>query len=199
MPIDVETLSIAQLETLLENHRRKRAIGAPLYIGAMQELEKRKGKGLDFDKSLSIIFNAAKELRFLSYKDLADASGADWAQVHYAIGEHLWRLVEYSHLKYGILFSAVVINKPNVKSGKMEAETLKGFIGAAQLLNYPITDEEGFLKEQQARVFAWAQTSESQSERIFTLIRPYAPQYPPRASCEPHESWPRLSILGLRF
>jgi hypothetical protein len=41
-----------------------------------------------------------------------------------------------------------------VKSGKMEAETLKGFVGAARLLNYPITDEEGFLKEQQARVFA---------------------------------------------
>jgi hypothetical protein len=38
----------------------------------------------------------------------------------------------------------------------MEAETLKGFIGAARLLDYPVTDEEAFLNEQQARVFAWA-------------------------------------------
>jgi hypothetical protein len=73
--INVGTLSIAQLENLVENHRRKRATDAPLYIDAIRELEKRKGKGLDFDKSLSIILNAAKERRFLSYNDLADASG----------------------------------------------------------------------------------------------------------------------------
>ena len=90
MPIDVESLSIEQLENLAENHRRKRATDAPLYIDAIQELERRKGRGLEFDKSLSIILDAAKQRRFLSYKDLADASGADWGQVRYAIGEHLW-------------------------------------------------------------------------------------------------------------
>lgn len=90
MSIGVETLSIVQLENLVENHRRKQVTNSPLYVDAIQELEKRKGKGLDFDKSLSIILNAAKERRFLSYKELADASGADWSQVHYAIGEHLW-------------------------------------------------------------------------------------------------------------
>jgi hypothetical protein len=44
-------------------------------------LEKRKGKGLDFEKSLSIILEAAREARFLSYRELADANGADWSQV----------------------------------------------------------------------------------------------------------------------
>jgi hypothetical protein len=39
----------------------------------------------------------------------------------------------------------------------MEPDTLKGFIGAARELGYPITDEQAFLKEQQARVFTWAQ------------------------------------------
>jgi hypothetical protein len=161
MPTDAETLSIAQLENLVENHRRKRATSAPLYIDAIQELEKRKGNGLDFAKSLSIILNAAKERRFLSYKDLADASCADWGQVHYAIGEHLWRLVEYSHLKHGVLFSAIVVNKPNTATGQMEPGALKGFIGAARLLQYAVTDEQSFLKEQQARVFAWAQSEPS--------------------------------------
>jgi hypothetical protein len=33
---------------------------------------------------------------------------------------------------------------------------LKGFIGAARLLGYVITDEEAFLREQQNKVFAWA-------------------------------------------
>ena len=53
MPIDLETLSTGQLENLIVNHRRKRATDAPLYIDALRELKKRKGKGLDFEKSLS--------------------------------------------------------------------------------------------------------------------------------------------------
>ena len=40
----------------------------------------------------------------------------------------------------------------------MEPETLKGFIAAARLLEKPITDEEGFLREKQERVFAWAES-----------------------------------------
>ena len=90
------------------------------------------------------------------YRELADANGADWSQVRYAIGGHLWKLAEYGHLKERLLLSAIVVNKPNVETGKMEPDTLKGFIGAARELGYPITDEQAFLKEQQARVFAWA-------------------------------------------
>jgi hypothetical protein len=156
MPIDIEKLSTPQIETLIHNHRTKKATGAPLYADAIRELEKRKGKGLDFEKSLSIIWQAARESRYLSYKELADASGADWGQVHYEIGGHLWRLVEYAHQKNLPMLSAIVVNKPNIDSGRMERDTLKGFIGAARLLGYPVTDEEAFLKEQQARVFASA-------------------------------------------
>ena len=90
------------------------------------------------------------------YRELADANGADWSQVRYAIGGHLWKLAEYGQLKERLLLSAIVVNKPNVETGKMEPDTLKGFIGAARELGYPITDEQAFLKEQQARVFAWA-------------------------------------------
>ena len=69
MSIDVETLSIVQLENLVENHRRKQVTNSPLYVDAIQELEKRKGKGLDFDKSLSIILNAAKSVDFLAIRN----------------------------------------------------------------------------------------------------------------------------------
>src|SRR4051794_12835964 len=99
--------------------RRKRATDAPLYINALRELEKRKGKRLDFEKSLSIILQAAKKARFLSYRELADANGADLSQVRYAIGGHLWKLAEYGHLKEQLLLSAIVMNKPNVETGKM--------------------------------------------------------------------------------
>jgi len=77
MPIEIETLSTGQLETLIETHRRKHATDAPLYIHVLRELEKRKGKGLEFHKSSAIILKAARERRFLSYKDLADANGVE--------------------------------------------------------------------------------------------------------------------------
>ena len=94
--------------------------------------------------------------RYLSYKELADASGAKWAQVHYAIGGHLWSLVEYAHRKGWPMLSAIVVNKPNVATGAMEPDTLRGFIVAARALKFEITEEEAFLREQQRQVFEWA-------------------------------------------
>src|SRR5260370_13990848 len=123
MPMDFETLSSGQLENLIASHRRKRAPDAPLYIDAFRELEKRKGKGLDFEKSLSIILQAAREARFLSYRELADANGADWSQVRYAIASHLWKLAEYAHLKERLLLGAIVVNKANVDTVKMKPDT----------------------------------------------------------------------------
>jgi hypothetical protein len=156
MPINVTKLGDDELKNLIDNHRRHKATSAPVYLDALRELQIRKGKGLEFDKSFEIIRDAAKERRFLSYKDLADASGADWNQVHYSIGGHLWDLVEFAYRNDWPMLSAVVVNKPNVGSGTMEPETLKGFIGAARELGYQVTDEEAFLREQQAHVFAWA-------------------------------------------
>ncbi|MFZ3238229.1 MAG: hypothetical protein WA184_23010 [Stellaceae bacterium] len=156
MPIDIARLSDDQLKSLIENHRRQNATAAPAYMDALREWQVRKGKGLDFDKSFRIIKATARERRFLSYKELADASDADWGQVHYSIGNHLWALVEFAHRKGWPMLSAIVVNKSNVSSGALDPETLKGFIGAARDLGYTITDEEAFLREQQAKVFAWA-------------------------------------------
>jgi hypothetical protein len=81
MPINVTKLTDDQLKNFIENHRRHKATSAPVYLEALRELQIRKGNGLEFDKSFRIIKAAAKEGRFLSYKDLADASGADWNSV----------------------------------------------------------------------------------------------------------------------
>lgn len=156
MPINLTGLTDDQLKNLIENHRRLKATGTSVFTDALHEWQRRKGNGLDFDKSFYIIKAAAKEHRFLSYKELADASGAEWTRVHYSIGGHLWDLVEFAHLKEWPMLSAIVVNKPNIGSGTMERETLKGFIGAARDLGYVVTDEEAFLREQQQKVFAWA-------------------------------------------
>jgi len=57
------------------------------------------------------------------------------------------------------MLSAIVVNKQNVESGRMEPETMKGFIEAARGLGHTIVDDESFLKEQQQKVFDWARGS----------------------------------------
>jgi hypothetical protein len=149
-------LTEQQLKNIIENYRRNGMLNDSVYVEALAEQAHRIGKGLDFKKSYNAIRNSAVEGRFMNYKDLADASGAEWSKVHYSVGQHLWSLVEYAHRKGWPMLSAIVVNKPNVASGRMEPETLKGFIAAAKELGLSITDEEAFLRDQQERVFEWA-------------------------------------------
>jgi hypothetical protein len=158
--IDLFKLPPERLRNLIANHRKKGETSSKLYLDAMGELEARTGRGLDFDKSFEVIRRAAKEHRFVSYKELADASGAEWSRVHYEIGGHLWRLVEYAWRRGWPMLSAIVVNKQNTVTGAMEPETLKGFLRAARDLGYVVTDEDQFLREQQDEVFNWAQASE---------------------------------------
>ena len=58
------------------------------------------------------------------------------------------------------MLSAIVVNKPNLETGSLEPETLKGFIAAARDLGHPVTDDQAFLKDQQKRVFDWAATQQ---------------------------------------
>lgn len=157
--MNVFELSDTKLQNVIDNHRRHGETGLPLYREALEEREKRRGKGLEFSKSLSIILGAAKTRRYLSYKELADASGANWSQVHYSVGGHLFNLIEYCHRMGWPLLSAIVVNKPNVSTGEMEPETLKGFVGGVRALGITVHDEKHYLQEEQARVFAWAQNA----------------------------------------
>jgi hypothetical protein len=157
MPINVKKLTDRELQNLIANHRRHKATDRAIYLDALAEDAKRKGGGLTFDKSREVILKAAAKGHFLSYKDLADASGVKWELVHYKFGDHLWQLVEFAHRQGWPMLSAIVVNKPKVRTGEMEPGALKGFIGAAEALGYAVTDKQAFLQEKQAKVFAWAQ------------------------------------------
>mgnify|MGYP001467985536 CR=1 FL=1 len=152
----IEDHSDQQLRNVIENHRKNGRLHEPYYLAAMEELARRKGHGLDFNKSFDLIRKAAAEGRYLSYKELADASGSDWSKVRYAVNTHLGDLIDYAHGKGWPLLSAIVVNQQNVATGEMEPATLKGFIEAARALGYAVADEKEFLHEQQKRVFAWA-------------------------------------------
>jgi hypothetical protein len=152
----IEVHSDQELRNVIANHRKNGKFGAPYYLAAMEELARRKGQGLDFQKSFDLIRKAGAERRFLSYKELADASGSEWSTVRYAINAHLGDLIDYAYGKGWPLLSAIVVNHQNVETGDMEPTTLKGFVEAARALGYAVADEKAFLREQQERVFEWA-------------------------------------------
>lgn len=163
-PHAISKYSTSELRNLVKNHRDRARTDAPLYQEAFEELARRTGQGFDFGKSLNLIRAAAAQRRFLSYKDLADASGLQWAKVHYAINTHLGDLVEYAHMRGLPLLSAVVVNAKHQDTGEMEPSTLAGFVNAARLLGYVISDEEAFLRDQQQRVFDWAASGSKAEE-----------------------------------
>lgn len=152
----IEDHSDQQLRNVIENHRKTGKLHEPYYLTAMEEMARRRGHGLDFQKSFELIRKAAARRSFLSYKELADASGSDWSKVRYAVNTHLGDLIDYAHGKGWPLLSAIVVNQQNVAAGDMEPTTLKGFVEAARALGYAVADEKEFLRDQQERVFAWA-------------------------------------------
>jgi hypothetical protein len=147
---------------LIENYRKQQKTD-DTYLGALAEYAKRVGKGLNFETTMDVVTRAAADRRFVSYGELADASGAYWNQVHYSVGPHMFSMIEYCHRMGWPLLSAIVINKPNVKTGAMAADTLKGIIAGARALGYVVSDSHHFLKEQQERVFDWAAARQSQA------------------------------------
>lgn len=145
-----------QLANLIANYQRLQRVDDPYYLEALSEMARRKGAGLDFEKTFSAVLKAAKERRFLSYKQLADESEVEWSRVRYAANQHLGDLIEYAHRKGWPLLSAIIVNQQNLADGHMEPSTLRGFCEAARSLGYAVADEKAFLKDQQQRVFEWA-------------------------------------------
>lgn len=172
MAVDPKKMTVEELKTLIANHREKNATNEPLYLEALAELSRKGGKGLNFDTTKAVVLEAARENRFLSYKEVADASGVEWSKVHYAMGPHLCDLVEYAHLRGWPLLSAIVVNKPNVATGQMADSSLKGFIAAARAVRISVTDERAFLRAEQQRVFAWAKVQEPEESENFPDRRP---------------------------
>ena len=120
MAIDVTKFDDKGLENFIQNHREAEATDRPEYQQALEELARRKGHGLDFDKSFRAIRQAAIEQRFMSYGELAEQSGSDWSKVRYAMNDHLGNLVEFAYRNGWPLLSAIVVNQNNLNTGELD-------------------------------------------------------------------------------
>lgn len=150
----------SELQNIIDNYRRKELTSDPYYLQALEEKGRRKGGGLDFDKTLHAVLKMARAGNYLSYRQLAEESGVDWAKKRSAMTGHLAGFLEFSHRKGWPLLSAIIVNQQKLKSGEMDPSALKGFVTAATDLGYVVDGDVAFMREQQQAVFEWAKSFE---------------------------------------
>jgi 5-methylcytosine-specific restriction protein B len=116
------------------------------------------GEGLRLEASLALIRGAAEERRFVSYGDVAAASGLPWDAARRRMDPHLFALCRRATERGWPLLSAIVVDKQSVPHGAMRGRPLIGFARAAERAGRIIGgDAAAFLAEEQQRVFAWAE------------------------------------------
>ena len=143
------------MQTLIGNYRRLKATEHGAYADAMTEWSKRNSGELDLDQSIAYLRDAAARRKFVSYSELALASGVSWDRARYPMNAHLGILVDYAIRQGWPMLSAIVVNKQHLDTGEMDDATMQGFIKCAHDLGLPVADESTFLKDQQQRVFDW--------------------------------------------
>ena len=157
MSLDYSNKTIGELENFVKNYREKGKTDSEAFIVMLRELELRRGKGLDLQKTLDHVIKAAQSHRYVAYKEIAEINGLPWTEIHWEIGDHLGKLCEYAHRKGMPLLSSIVVNQDGLANGQMKADSRKGFIDAAINLGFSIRDDEAFVMSEQEKVFAWAE------------------------------------------
>lgn len=114
---------------------------------------------LDLNKSYRAILERARQGKFVTYGDVAAASGVEWKKARRPIPLHLDNLVRIAHERGWPLLTAIVVNKGSVDTGRLEGDALAGFLAAVKKLGFPVDDPQAFLHQQQQDVFEWAETA----------------------------------------
>lgn len=172
MPKPVADWTDNELQNIIDNYRRKELTSDAYYLSALKEMVRRKGGGLDFDKTLHAVLKAARAGTYLSYAQLAEESGVDWTKKRSAVSGHLSIMLELSHRQGWPLLSSIIVNQQKVRSGEMDASALKGFVAAATELGYVVDDGLTFMREQQQAVFDWAKTFEEPPMEVAEAAAP---------------------------
>ena len=148
---------IESLRNLIENFYRKKLAHDARCTAAMEELNRLQSGGLEFRKSLEAIRAAAMAKSFITYGQVAAASGLAWSAARRPINKHLDELCAWAHAQGFPLVTAIVVESENTQTGQLGPTAMAGFLGAARRLGLLVgQDENAFLKQQQDSVFAWA-------------------------------------------
>lgn len=157
MGFDLTKFDDQQIENLIANYLKQGKHDTDEFAAFVAEQNRRNGRGLELQTTLRLLHDAARERRFVSYKDVADASGLDWAKARRLIPHHLGGVCRFAHRHGWPLVSAIVVNAPNRDKGTFTDANLGGFTKVARELGHVVTDAEALVYAEQERVFAWGQ------------------------------------------
>lgn len=156
MAVDLEAKATNDLETIVANCVRLNRTADPVFAAANKILETRRTGEYNMEKTIAAICKQGRLRSFLSYKDIADASGLNWIKSRRGVGPHLDALSVYAVNKGWPNLTSIVVHKDNVDTGEMTEDNLKGFLqgvrDAGQVVDI---DDIAFMKREQQRVFAW--------------------------------------------
>lgn len=158
--MDLSKKTDAEIYTWIHNHERQGATRALLYEALVAERARRAKamQGLDLDRSLALLREAAIAQVCTTYGALAAASGVDWKIARHHMngpGGHLDQLLDICHARGMPLLSAICVNQRNVENGLLGEEALAGFVAGARRLGLAVHDAVGFHRECRDRCWEW--------------------------------------------
>jgi hypothetical protein len=163
MAVDLEAKTTKELETIVANCQRLKRTGDARCLAASKILQDRRNGDYNMEKTVATILDHGQRGRFLSYRDVASASGLEWGNVFRQISPHLDAVCSYSHGKGWPLLTAIVVSHQNLASGEMTVANRKGFLEAAKGAGRNVDIEDvAFVKREQQRVFDWCRTERLQ-------------------------------------
>ncbi len=101
----------------------------------------------------------ARSNRYVSYSQLAQELGHEWSHVRFKINGYLGDLLKICKMRNWPAFSAIIVKKEHIDTGKLEGSALNGFISGARGAGYEFQNVEKFLEEQRQLMFKWAKTA----------------------------------------
>ena len=150
---------------VLTDAGRTRRLTPPLADTLLKALIGVRAGALSAERTYRAIIEAARQGRFVSYGDLARASGVPWIKARRPLPLLLDRLTFLFHVRHWPMLSSIVVNMEDQETGEMAGAGLKGFIAAARRIGIdPGDDPAAFAREQQQRVFEWAPTAPERME-----------------------------------
>jgi hypothetical protein len=163
MAVDLEAKTTKELATIVANCQRLKRTADPRCLAASKILQDRRNGDYNMEKTVATILAHGQRGRFLSYRDVAIASGLEWGNVFRQINLHLDAVCSYSHGKGWPLLTAIVVSHGNLGSGEMTVANRKGFLDAAKGAGRNVDIEDvAFVKREQQRVFDWCRTERLQ-------------------------------------
>jgi len=164
-----------EIDNWIARHEEKGRTGDPLYLSLIEERNRRHGNGLTLKYSIPFLIGSARESRFVSYGDLADANSVAWNKARHKMNGthgHLQDILCYCHARSWPLLTAIVVHKRHRETGEMDDFTLDGFVDGAQRLGYVALDRRQFLREHQKSCFSWAKSIQANSEEAEAFPSP---------------------------